>query len=68
MRKKDILILGFDPTQGLDDITLIAKAYHSINFLRSNKKFCLSLHYNGSNRYLFVNATKIYQYKAKILK
>ena len=25
----------------------------------------LSLHYNGSNSFLFVNATKIYQFKAK---
>ena len=25
----------------------------------------LSLHYNGTNSFLFVNATKIYQFKAK---
>ena len=25
----------------------------------------LSIHYNGSNSFLFVNATKIYQFKAK---
>ena len=29
------------------------------------KKFCLSLHYNGVNSYLFVNGTKIYKFKAK---
>ena len=29
------------------------------------KKFCLSLHYNGANSYLFVNGTKIYNFKAK---
>ena len=29
------------------------------------KKFVLSLHYNGSNSFLLVNATKIYQFKAK---
>ena len=30
-----------------------------------NKRCVLSLHYNGSNSFLFVNATKIYQSKAK---
>ena len=64
-KKKDILILGIGPTQGLDDTRLSAEAQYSINFSRSNRKFCLSLHYNGSNSFLFVNATKIYQFKAK---
>ena len=27
--------------------------------------FCLSLHYSGSNSFLFPNATKIYQFKPK---
>ena len=49
--KKDILVLGFGPTQGLDDTKLTAEAQHSINVSRSNKKFCLSLHYNGSNSF-----------------
>ena len=62
---KDILILGIGQTQGLDDTTLSVKAQYSINFSRSNRKFCLSLHYNGSNSFLFDNATKIYQFKAK---
>ena len=31
----------------------------------SNRKFCLSLHYNGTNSFLFVNAAKIYQFKVK---
>ena len=29
------------------------------------KKFFLSLHYNGANSYLFVNGTEIYKFKAK---
>ena len=49
----------------LDDTTLTAEAQYSINFSRSNRKFCLSLHYKGNNSFLFVNATKIYQFKAK---
>ena len=60
-KKKDVLILGFGSTQGLDATTLTAEARYSIDFSRSNRKFCLCLHYNGSNSFLFVNATKIYQ-------
>ena len=62
---KDILILGEGPTQGLDDTTLTAEAKHPINFTESGKRFVLRLYYNGSNSFLFVNATKIYQFKAK---
>ena len=36
-----------------------------INFTVTKKKFCLSLHYNGVNSYLFVNGTEIYKLKAK---
>ena len=64
-KKRDILILGKDPTQGIDDTTLTAEAQYSVNFSRSNRKFCLSMHYNGSNSFLYVNATKIYRFKAK---
>ena len=64
-RKKDILTIGDGPIQGLDDATLTAKAKYSINFTESNRNLCLSFHYNGSNSFLFVNATKIYQFKAK---
>ena len=61
---KDILILGKSPTQGLEH-TLAAEKLYSINFTKENTKFCLSLHYNGANRYLFVNGTEIIKFKAK---
>ena len=64
-KKKDMLILVIGLTQGLDDTTLTAEDQYQINFSKSNGKFYLSLHYNGSNIFLFVNATKIYQFKAK---
>ena len=38
---------------------------YSINFTVTKKKFCLSLHYNGTTSYLFVNGTEIYKFKAK---
>ena len=38
---------------------------YSINFTVTKKKFCLSLHYNGRNSYLFVNGTEISKFKAK---
>ena len=37
--KKDILILGKGPTQGLEH-TLTAEKMHSINFTVTRKKFC----------------------------
>ena len=64
-KKRDILILGKDPTQGVDDTTFTAEAQYSVNFSRSNRKNCLSMHYNGNNSFLYVNAIKIYRFKAK---
>ena len=65
-KNKDILILGEGPTQGLDDdSTSTAETKYPIYFTQPNKRFVLSLHYNRSNSFLFVNATKIYQFKAK---
>ena len=62
---KDILILGKLPTEGLNDTTLTAEAKYPINFTQSRKIFVLSLHYDESNSFLFLNAPKIYHLKAK---
>ena len=59
-KDKDILILSKGPIQELDDTRLRADAEYSINFSRSSRKLCLSLHYNGSNSFLFVDTRKIY--------
>ena len=64
-KNEDILILGEGPTLGLDYTTLTADAKYAINFTQPRKNVLLSQHYNGSNSLLFVNATKIYQFKAK---
>ena len=63
-KEKDILVLGRGPTQGLES-TLTAEKMYSINFTVTKNKFCLSLHYNGVNSYLFVNGTEIIKFKAK---
>ena len=60
-KKKDILI-SLGPTQLLDDTMVTSEGQYSISFSRSNRIFFLSLHYNGSNSFSFVNATKIYQF------
>ena len=62
--KKDILVLGKGPTQGLEH-KLSAEKLYSINFTKKNTKFCLNLHYNRANSYLFVNGTEIIKFKAK---
>ena len=61
IQKTDILILGEGLTQKLDDTILIAEVKHPIDLTQPRKRFVLSLHYNGSNNFLFVNSTKIYQ-------
>ena len=63
-KKKDILVLGKGPTQGLEH-TLSAEKMYSINFTVVRKIFCLSLHYNRANIYLFFNGTEIHKFKAK---
>ena len=62
---KDILILGSGPRQGLGEHSLSDEKMYSINFTKVNPKFCLSLHYNEANSYLFVNATEIHKLTAK---
>ena len=64
-KNKDILILGERPTQELDDTRLTAEGKYHINFSQPKKWFVLSLHYYGSNSVLFVNATKMCQFKTK---
>ena len=41
------------------------KGYIKLILLKKNKKFCLSLHYNGANSSLFVSGTEIHKFKAK---
>ena len=38
---------------------------YSFNFTDDREKYCLSLNYNGTNSYVFVNGTKTIKSKAK---
>ena len=64
---KDSLNLDEGLTQGLDDTALTGEAKYPINFTQSNRKLALSLDYNRRNRFLFVEAKIIYQFKTKDL-
>ena len=63
--KKDILVLGIGPTQWLEHNLTTEKNVLDWFYCYKKKKFCLRLHYNGVNGYLFVNGTEIYKFKAK---
>ena len=56
-KKKDILVLGKGPTQGLEHMLTVEKKY-SINFTVMRKKFCLCLHCIEANSYLFLMVQK----------
>ena len=64
-RTKKILVLGQGITQGLEDTTLTAEKMYQVNFGATKKKFCLSLHYNGANCYIYVYGTETIKFKAK---
>ena len=63
--KKDILIVGKEPTDGLDDTRITGEAKSCITFREIRNEFCLTLHYNRSNSFLFLNKVIIYQFKSK---
>ena len=50
--------------QGLEH-TLSTEKMYSINFTEHNKRFCLSLHYNGAKIYSFVNSKQIHKFREK---
>ena len=52
--KNNLLILGEDPTFGINEGFGSPEKNFSINFSKAITKFCLSLHYNGNNNYLIV--------------
>ena len=63
-RKNDFLVLGKGDTFRINGSFGAPDKKLSINFSKSKTQFCLSLHYNGDNSYLFVNGKEIYKFKA----
>ena len=61
----NILVLGKQFIQGINGTTIYAEKNYLINFTKTKVKFCLSLHYNDDDSYLFVNGTEICKFKAK---
>ena len=53
--------IGIFSTQGLDDTIITTEANIPLSWQDQEKKkrFCSSLHHNGSNSFLFVNAANI---------
>ena len=61
-KKKDIIVLGKEPTQGLEH-TLSAQKIYTINFTVTKKELFLSLYYNAANSYLFLMVQKFINVK-----
>ena len=64
-KANNIYVMGDLFVQGINDTTLYAEKIYSQNFTAVNKKFVLSLHYNGDDSYLFVNGKQELKFKAK---
>ena len=61
----NVLVLGKALVQGINGTAIYAEKMYSTNFTVNNKKFCLSLYYNGDNSYIFVNGKEILRLKLK---
>ena len=48
-----------------DNTTHYAEKMYSTDFTVDDAKLCLSLHYNGDDRYLYVNGKESIKFKAK---
>ena len=64
-KANNIYFIGDGFVQGISDKILYADKIYSQNFTAVNKRFLLSLHYNGDNSYLFVNGKQELKFKAK---
>ena len=62
--KNDFLILGEGPTFGINGRFDASEKKFDVNFSKAKKQFCLNLHYNSNNSYLFLNGKEIYKFKA----
>ena len=68
-KENNIIVLGKGFIQGFSTDgtgnTIYAEKIYKKNMTEPNKKFVLSLHYNGDNSYLFVNGKEELQFKSQ---
>ena len=64
-KTQNILVLGHGLIQKVNNTTIYAEKMYLPNFSAENKIFCLSVHYNNDNSYLFVNGKEVTKFKAK---
>ena len=62
--RKNNFLTGEDPTFEVNGKFGSPEKKISINFIKANTKFSLSLHYNADNSYLFANSKEIFKLKA----
>ena len=60
-----ILVLGHGLIHKINNMAIYAEKMYLPNFSVENKAFCLSIHYNGGDSYLFVNGKEVTKFKAK---
>ena len=65
-KTKDVLVLGHGLIKKIDDTAIYAEKMYSPNFTVTNKTFCLSLHYNGDDSYLFAKKSLNLKLKSKV--
>ena len=64
-KANNIYVMGKDYVQKVNDTAIYAEKMFYRNVTDPGKKFILSLHYNGSNSYLFVNDREELKFKTK---
>ena len=64
-KNNNTYVMGDLFVQGINDTTLYAEKVYSQKFTQPNKKFLLSLLYNGDKSYLIVNGKQELAFKAK---
>ena len=62
--ENNFLVPGEGNTFGINGSFGAPEKKFDINFSKANAKFCLSLHYNVDNRYLFVKGKELLKFKA----
>ena len=65
-KTQDIYVLGRSETQGINGTKLRAEKLYKTNIAEPNKKFVLSLCYNGENSYFFVNGYQELKFRSVI--